>query len=63
MINIDKIEKLAKENYYLTSLLRDFIKNEAQTSLSEELVRIYFLAKIIAVIGDDIYYEFFKPAD
>lgn len=59
-MNIGKIKKLAEENYYLTSILKDFTKYEANKTLIDEVLKIHFLACKIANIGDDIYYEFFK---
>ena len=63
MININKIQKLAEENYYLTSILKEFTKYRAEDTLTNELLKIYFLASKIAKLGDDIYYEFIKTKD
>lgn len=63
MPNIQKIQKLVEENYYLTSILKDFTKYEANQTLIEEVRKIYFLARKIAKLGDDIYYEFIKAED
>ena len=60
MINLNKIKNLAKDNYHLTSLLKDFTKYEAQEKCLEEVLRINILAKKIAEVGDDLYFEFFK---
>lgn len=59
-LNINKIRKLAEENYYLSSMLKDFTKYEADENLSDEMRRIYYLAKKIANLGDTIYYEIIK---
>lgn len=63
MINIDKIQKLAEENYCLTSILKDFTRYEANETLIDEVLKIHFLARKIAKIGDDMYYEFIKAED
>ena len=63
MINIDKIQKLAEENHYLTSILKDFTRYEANETLIDEVLKIHFLARRIAKIGDDMYYEFTKAED
>lgn len=60
MININKIQKLAEENYYLTSILKDFTKYEANETLIDEVLKIHYLAKKIATLSDKIYYEFIK---
>ena len=62
-MNIDKIRNLAEENYYITSILKDFTKYQADATLVDEVLKIYFLARKIAKLGDDIYYELTKSQD